>query len=54
MLTWRSVRADKKSKELVQDFGLHDHGVLEKKLNGFMAHIGVSGSPDLPASSLPS
>ncbi|KAI1785389.1 hypothetical protein LXA43DRAFT_1038506 [Ganoderma leucocontextum] len=30
-----------KSKELVQDFGLHDHGVLEKNLNGFMAHIGI-------------
>ncbi|KAM5543128.1 hypothetical protein V8D89_003002 [Ganoderma adspersum] len=30
-----------KSKELVRDFGLHDHGVLEKNLNGFMAHIGI-------------
>lgn len=27
----------------MQDFGLHDHGVLEKNLNGFMAHIGESG-----------
>ena len=32
----------------MQDFGLHDHGVLEKNLNGFMAHIGESafGSHD--------
>ncbi len=26
----------------MHDFGLHDHGVLEKNLNGFMAHIGAS------------
>ena len=31
-----------KSKALVHDFGLHDHGVLEKNMNGFMAHIGTS------------
>ncbi|TBU41379.1 hypothetical protein BD309DRAFT_925479 [Dichomitus squalens] len=30
-----------KSKALVKDFGLHEHGVLEKNLNGFMAHIGI-------------
>ncbi|RPD78469.1 hypothetical protein L226DRAFT_457423 [Lentinus tigrinus ALCF2SS1-7] len=30
-----------RARELLKDFGLHDHGVLEKNLNRFMAHIGI-------------
>ncbi|RDX48027.1 hypothetical protein OH76DRAFT_1353164 [Lentinus brumalis] len=30
-----------KARDLLKDFGLHDHGVLEKNLNRFMAHIGI-------------
>ena len=29
-----------KARALLKDYGLHDHGVLEKNLNRFMAHIG--------------
>ncbi|KAI0717286.1 hypothetical protein C8T65DRAFT_572214 [Cerioporus squamosus] len=30
-----------KARSLLNDFGLHDHGVLEKNLNRFMAHVGI-------------
>ncbi|KAI0745057.1 hypothetical protein C8Q76DRAFT_702307 [Earliella scabrosa] len=30
-----------KARALLKDYGLHDHGVLEKNLNRFMAHIGI-------------
>ncbi|KAI0779934.1 hypothetical protein C8Q74DRAFT_1262046 [Fomes fomentarius] len=32
---------DAKARELIKDYGLHDHGVLERNLNRFMAHIGI-------------